>query len=115
MWVYLAGPMRGYPDFNFPAFHAAAVKLRAAGHYVFSPAERDENEFGFGALKSATGDLADIASLGFDLRKALKHDLVWICQHADAIACLPGWEGSSGARAERAVGEALGLIILELE
>ncbi len=44
--VYLAGPMRGLPLFNFPAFADAAAKLRAQGYDVFSPAERDEQVYG---------------------------------------------------------------------
>ena len=40
MQLYLAGPMRSIKDFNFPAFNAAAAKLRAAGHEVFNPAEK---------------------------------------------------------------------------
>ena len=39
--VYVAGPMRGIPEFNFPAFFAAADKLRGDGFAVFNPAERD--------------------------------------------------------------------------
>ena len=37
MKLYLAGPMTGMPDDNFPAFLAMAVQLRAAGHDVTNP------------------------------------------------------------------------------
>ena len=37
--VYLSGPMTGLPDFNRPAFHAAAAALRAQGYVVINPAE----------------------------------------------------------------------------
>ena len=39
--VYLSGPMTGLPDFNRPAFHAAAAALRAQGYVVINPAEVD--------------------------------------------------------------------------
>ena len=39
--VYLSGPMTGLPDLNFPAFHAAADKLRSQGVQVVNPAEPD--------------------------------------------------------------------------
>lgn len=46
MKVYVAGPMRGIPEFNFPAFNLAAKNLRADGHVVFNPAERDNERHG---------------------------------------------------------------------
>lgn len=42
--VYIAGPMTGLPDFNFPAFHAAAAAWRAAGWEVFNPAEEFDGD-----------------------------------------------------------------------
>jgi Domain of unknown function (DUF4406) len=116
MRIYLAGPMRGIPFFNFPAFHAGAAALRAAGHFVFCPAERDIEKTGVDISKgNATGDndLAE-AQHGFNLREALKDDLVFICLEADAVALLPGWESSKGAQAERATALALGLQVLSI-
>ena len=37
--LYLAGPMTGIEDLNFPAFHAEAARLRALGYTVINPAE----------------------------------------------------------------------------
>lgn len=114
--VYIAGPMRGYPAFNFPAFHAAAAKLRAEGWEVFNPAEKDEERYGADfAASYPTGDIQAATDAGFSLRDALAADLSWICKHADAIALLPGWENSRGACAERATAVALGLRIILLE
>jgi hypothetical protein len=39
MIIYISGPMTGYPDLNFPAFHLAASVLRSEGFTVISPAE----------------------------------------------------------------------------
>lgn len=116
MRIYLAGPMRGYTEFNFPAFHAATAKLRADGHEVFNPAERDMERHGTDISKgNETGSVLQ-ASLehGFDLRTALGEDLAWICAHADAVYLLPNWRNSKGATAERAVALALGLFVVEL-
>lgn len=109
---YLAGPMRGIPEFNFPAFHAATAKLRAEGHIVFNPAEKDEEAHGKDLTKGTTGDLKEIPQ--FSLRDALKADLSWICDNANTIWLLPNWQNSKGAVAERALGVALGLEIIEL-
>jgi hypothetical protein len=114
--VYVAGPMRGIPEFNFPAFHEAALMLRQLGCVVFNPAEKDNERHGTDISKgNATGDEA-IASAqhGFNLREALGLDLAWICAEADAVALLPGWQNSKGAAAERATAIALGLKVIEL-
>jgi hypothetical protein len=111
MKIYLAGPMRSIPLFNFPAFYAAAEKLRAEGHEVFSPAERDNDIHGTDISEgNTTGDEALAAAQhGFSLRDALCDDLTYICMDAEAVALLPGWENSKGAVAERATAVALGL------
>jgi hypothetical protein len=107
--VYIAGPMRGYKDFNFPAFDKAATMLRKKGWIVFNPADKDRKTYGKGINKSDTGDLKDAENKGFSLRTALKEDTEFLCLHADAIALLPGWEKSLGATAEHALAQALGL------
>lgn len=88
--MYLSGPMTGHPDWNYPAFHAAARMLRAWGHAVINPAE------------SYNGD----QSLSFDTYMRL--DLKQILEACDTIVVLPGWEKSPGAVLEVAVAAALG-------
>lgn len=113
MKVYLAGPMRGIPYFNFPAFHKAAKQLRKQGYEVFSPAERDIERHGKDVSKrNPTGDEAlALKQHGLNIRDALADDTAWICKHAEAVALMPGWKKSKGAKAERALAEALGLEI----
>lgn len=116
MKIYLAGPMRGVPLFNFPAFDAAAAALRKLGHTVFNPAERDNEHHGTDISKgNATGcEIQATKDHGFNLREALHSDLAFICLEAEAIALLPGWENSKGVAAERATALALGLPVLVL-
>lgn len=105
MKIYLAGPMTGLPDYNFPAFDQAAKHLRDLGHAVFNPADNDR-ENGFDATGLAGHEAA---RLGFSLRNALKQDLSWICDHAEAVAVLDGWHLSKGALTETALARALGI------
>lgn len=109
MKVYLAGPMRGIPQFNFPAFKDATARLRADGYTVFSPAERDI-EAGFDPIDMDGNE--NLAEHGFDLREALGADLAWITEHAHTVAVLPGWENSKGVAAEVATARALGLRVM---
>jgi hypothetical protein len=106
---YVAGGMRGIPEFNFPAFDAAAASLREEGYEVFNPAERDKAT-GFNPT-GMTGN-ENLTELGFCLREALHADTEWICLHATHIYMLKGWERSSGARAEHALALALGLQVM---
>lgn len=120
MKVYLAGPMRGIAEFNFPAFYSAAKFLREQfGFEVFSPAEKDNEVHGEEFIKQfATAEEANIPNAeaqGFSLRRALGDDTAWICASADGVAMLPGWEKSRGAQAEVALAKALGLNLFPLQ
>jgi hypothetical protein len=92
MKLYLAGPMRGYPEYNFPAFHAMSKRLRAAGHDVYSPAEADEKED-----KNTSKIAPEEAEAKFAYY--LSRDIGAIARQK-AVAVLPGWEKSSGAKLE---------------
>lgn len=95
--VFLAGPMRGYPAFNFPAFEAARTALREHGVIVLCPAERD-TENGFNA-DNLSGTEQELKDNGFNVTKAVAANKRFIDQ-ADAVVVLPGWENSEGAREE---------------
>jgi hypothetical protein len=90
MRIYLAGPMSGHVDHNKPAFHRHAAALRAMGHEVFNPAE---------------SKYADEPTY----RQAMREDLLWILDHAEAIALIPGWEKSKGVAVEIALARCLKL------
>lgn len=96
---YIAGPMRGYPHFNFPAFEEAELTLAEAGWVVFSP-HRNDLEAGEAPDPEGRHEKA----------KPLKHymvnDLAQVCQ-SDAVFFLDGWENSEGARLEWNVANAL--------
>lgn len=114
--IYLAGPMRGYHNFNFAAFDYAAAMLRAEGFIVFSPAERDREVYGSQIENNPTGDeaIAVAANPACTINDCMKADCVWICDHAAIIALLPGWQKSSGAGTELSLAKTLGLTVMEL-
>jgi len=116
MKIYLAGPMRGYPEFNADAFDHWALILRSNGHEVFSPAENSVKLFGETMLKKANGDEGRMGGDEMTIGRTVFHiDLAYICLQADAVALMPGWEKSKGATAETAVGRALGIIVKPVE
>lgn len=89
MKLYIAGPMSGLPDFNYPAFFKAAEQLREAGYEVENPAENKP--------EGAASWLA-----------FMRMSLVQISR-VDGIALLPGWRDSNGAKLEEHIASALGL------
>lgn len=92
--AYLSGAMSGLPDHNFPAFHAEAAKLRAAGWDVVNPAELNPDTT-------------------MTWEECLRVDIRELCS-CDAIALMPGWERSKGANLELHVAHRLGLEVIHL-
>lgn len=111
---YLAGPMRRCPDYNFPAFFAAEEALVADGVEVYSPARYDQDILGF-KWQGTTGlePPEFLAERGVTIRKCLEADLGYICTRAKWLCVLPGWESSSGVKAEIACALAIGIPIVE--
>jgi hypothetical protein len=96
---YLAGPMRGFPQCNFPAFIAAADKLRAAGHTIISPAEMDSPETRKEAMQCVGGE--DLKTYGGETTGSiLARDVRIVADDVTGIVFLPGWSHSRGARLE---------------
>lgn len=92
--IYISGPMTGLPDFNFPAFHDAAARLRERGHEVANPAEINSE---------AGGDWHDY----------LREDIKALCD-CTTLALLPGWQNSKGAHLELHIAHRLGLEIAHI-
>lgn len=87
--LYLSGPMQGMPGHNLPAFERARTRLRRAGYLVTCPAELGHVE---------DWEWADY--LRRDIRELLD---------CHAVAVLPGWQDSKGARLETHVADELGM------
>jgi hypothetical protein len=99
--------MTGYPEWNFPAFHAAAKTLRDFGYEVVSPAEIDL-ETGF----DPSAPVSDFTPA--DRVAALRRDVQAILG-VDGVALLEGWESSEGAKVEAHLGSALDLMVAPVE
>lgn len=94
MRTYLAGPMTGYPELNFPLFHAEAKRLRDNGHDVVNPAEINVDP-AKGWTECMRADIAELVK-------------------CEAIAMLPGWQQSRGATLEHHIATHLGLVVIHL-
>jgi len=101
--AYLAGPMRGMPLYNFPAFERAGNVLREAlGFNIISPAEMGD-DVGLNPNEH--------------YNKALRSNFMAILEAGgvDHVFLLPGWRQSKGARAEALVATMAGIPCWDLE
>lgn len=96
---YISGPMRGQPNYGFPAFDRAAAMLRTEGKFVVSPADKDRAA----GLDETTAQVDEEF-----VRRALKWDAA-ILLTCDGAYFLRGYEKSQGARMEHALAVAFGL------
>lgn len=87
--IYIAGPMSGLPELNFPAFHSEAAWLRGMGLEVVNPAEIN----------------ADLDAKWEDCMRADIAQLVT----CDGIHMLAGWQQSRGATLEHHIATSLGM------
>ncbi len=102
MSIYIAGPMRGYPLFNFPAFDEARDRLTQDGWAPISPADLDREAEGMEKDDYYESDWNPDPAF---LRQAMERDVAAIVDKAEALCLLPGWEKSHGAKAELALAQ----------
>lgn len=100
LMIYIAGPMRGKPENNFPAFDRAAAMFLSAGHIPVSPVTIGQAHFGNNPAVLP--------------QEYLRKDVRYLTS-CDAIALLPGWESSTGARCEVVVSLTIGLHFFDAE
>jgi hypothetical protein len=109
MRLYVAGPMSGYPEHNFPAFRAATDALRKMGHTVTSPVEMDEGEgFNPGGADVVAGSAQWADFLARDVKVVADPTI-------DGLVVLDGWEQSRGAALEVHVARELGKSVHRLQ
>lgn len=75
---YVAGPIRGVPDFNKPMFYLVTRLLKEKGFTAWCP--NIDPELSFAQL--------------------ISNDLDMVINHCSGIAFLPGWRESQGANVE---------------
>lgn len=104
---YVAGPMTGIKNYNWPAFESTAAEYRSLGWDIVSPTEMDEERGDVEVTRFKNGKVKSVRTLpSFDYAKVLAEDLR-IIETVDAIILLPGWQNSRGACLE--LSHALGL------
>ena len=103
--VFISGPMESCGgNMNLPLFHYVAKRLETAGCEVYNPAASFDTDTFRKMEKQAQINAR---------RRGMKRNCDWICDVADVMLMLPGWQQSPGAKAEHALALSLGLTIRE--
>ena len=101
--IYIAGPMKGHPEFNYPAFNKAAKLLFEQEEWlVVNPV----------CIGGRYGTAEELASSPTLLAEAVSKELSLLAD-CDAIYLLPGWEDSKGARKELQLALLLDLVVIQ--
>lgn len=104
MKLYIAGPMTGYPDYNFANFDRVAKLLREKGFMVINPAEIDRV---YGYTEEILRTMSDREVKGI-MKLIVMRDILAIFE-CDGIALLEGWEHSKGTQVEIALANLLNI------
>ena len=104
--IYIAGPMRGYKNYNFDAFDAVDARLTEEGYVTINPAAMDRLYEGWGQYVPD-----DFVVDKVFVERCMRRDLAAVFD-VDALYMLIGWEKSDGAKAEHALAVCLGKPIM---
>lgn len=117
MKVYIAGPMSGRINYNYPAFFDAEIKIANLGHEAINPARLDSSntiQNVSKALEESIASIQDNDKNGHTWEYYIRRDLPQLMK-ADAICVLPGWQDSRGASIEVDIANSVNMPILILK
>jgi hypothetical protein len=99
--LYIAGPMAGIKDFNYPMFYGVEKILNTAGIKTINPAELDKQQ-----VEPIEVEGLEVSSL--QRASFLKRDFHHLTT-CEGVVFLEGWESSTGANAELLVAQMAGM------
>jgi hypothetical protein len=114
-YVYIAGPMRGYDRFNFPAFDKARDQWARAGYATISPADIDRASGTDGSDDTPYYPDTDSDRVRADVVRDIHSIFSLDPSKGDKLALLEGWYDSTGALAEYALARWLGIPTVSAE